>query len=247
MSKRKIWLEIGIVFSLSLGASAVYSIISLIASLTSKAGLSGTTQNLNPSLARQEWLDFSYQFLGVAFGLAPIALALYLLSSDSSSPFNKIGLRFIRFGQSVNRGLLLALIIGVPGLGLYVLARALGWSAKLVPSQFDGYWWVIPMLLFAALRAALLEEVLVIGYLFDRLQLLGFGSKTVLVGSALLRGTYHLYQGFGGFIGNTVMGLVFGLAYQRWGKVMPLVIAHFALDAVAFVGFAQLSKFIHLP
>ena len=138
MSKRKIWLEIGIVFSLSLGASAVYSIVSLISSLTSAAGIAGSTQNLNPSLAPIEWLDFTYQFLGIAFGFAPIALALYLLSSDSNVPQTKIGLSFGKFGQSLNRGWLLALGIGVPGVGLYLLARALGWSAKLVPAQIGG-------------------------------------------------------------------------------------------------------------
>ena len=33
--------------------------------------------------------------------------------------------------------------------------------------------------------------------------------------SAVLRGSYHLYQGFGGFVGNIVMGLVFGRVWQR--------------------------------
>mgnify|MGYP003488981035 FL=1 len=37
--------------------------------------------------------------------------------------------------------------------------------------------------------------------------------------------------------GNFVMGVVFGWCYQRWGRVMPLVIAHTLLDVVAFVGY----------
>jgi membrane protease YdiL (CAAX protease family) len=59
--------------------------------------------------------------------------------------------------------------------------------------------------------------------------------------SAVLRGSYHLYQGFGGFIGNFFMGLLFGYLYQRWGRVMPLVMAHFLLDATIFVGYAALK------
>jgi membrane protease YdiL (CAAX protease family) len=59
--------------------------------------------------------------------------------------------------------------------------------------------------------------------------------------SALLRGSYHLYQGFGGFIGNFFMGLLFGYLYQRWGRVMPLVVAHFLLDAAIFVGYSALK------
>ena len=46
--------------------------------------------------------------------------------------------------------------------------------------------------------------------------------------------------GFGGFLGNVVMGLVFGAAYRRWGRVMPLVVAHTLLDVVAFVGYSLL-------
>ena len=60
-------------------------------------------------------------------------------------------------------------------------------------------------------------------------------------GRALLRGTYHLYQGFGAGLGNVAMGLVFGYAWQRTGRLWPLVIAHGIIDAVAFVGYALLA------
>jgi membrane protease YdiL (CAAX protease family) len=38
------------------------------------------------------------------------------------------------------------------------------------------------------------------------------------------------------------MGLIFGWAYRKWGRVMPLILAHFFLDAVSFVGYALLAK-----
>jgi len=57
----------------------------------------------------------------------------------------------------------------------------------------------------------------------------------------LLRGTYHLYQGFGGFVGNLVMGLIFGWLFLRWKRTAPMVIAHFLIDAVAFVGYVYLQ------
>jgi membrane protease YdiL (CAAX protease family) len=61
------------------------------------------------------------------------------------------------------------------------------------------------------------------------------------VWSSLLRGAYHLYQGFGAGLGNIAMGLVFGYAWQRTGRLWPLVIAHGLIDTVAFVGYALLT------
>ena len=65
--------------------------------------------------------------------------------------------------------------------------------------------------------------------------------------SAPLRRTSHLYQGFGAFVGNLAMGLVFGYLYKRFGRLTPLLVAHFMLDAVAFVGFALLGNTLKLP
>ena len=73
-----------------------------------------------------------------------------------------------------------------------------------------------------------------------RLRQLGVGRAGSIAASSVLRGSYHLYQGFGAGLGNLVMGVVFGAAYDRWRKLWPLVIAHFLLDVVAFVGYALL-------
>jgi hypothetical protein len=244
--------EVLIVFALSLGASAVYSVVSLIAKLTTKAGLAGQTTTLNGALAEREWLDLTYQVLSIGFGLAPVALAMYFLwqsnlESGQGNPFKTIGLNFEKPSFWLSRGIGLAAAIGIPGLGLYVAARFLGLSSKIVPAELPSYWWAIPILLLAAVRAALLEEVLVVAYLFDRLSLLGVSSRAQLFISAALRGSYHLYQGFGGFLGNFVMGLAFGWAYKKWGRVMPLVLAHFILDAVSFVGYALVGNSLPLP
>lgn len=241
-SKRlRIQIEVGVVLALSLGASAVYSIISLLAKLTADTGLSNQTATLNPQLSERQWLDFSYQFLGIALGLAPVALVLYLLWEKEKSPFDLIGLNQNEPGRDIWRGTWIAALIGIPGLGLYLVSRQLGLSAEVIPAALGEYWWTVPMLLFAAVRASLLEEVIVVGYLFNRLSRLGFSIKSQVFISALLRGSYHLYQGFGGFIGNFFMGLLFGYLYQRWGRVMPLVVAHFVLDAAIFVGYAALK------
>ncbi|GAB3616621.1 CPBP family intramembrane metalloprotease [Okibacterium endophyticum] len=235
--RSRLWWEIAIVLGLSLGASAVYSIVSIVSRLTADTPLSDQAAGLNQSQSPLEWLDFSYQFLGIFFDLFAVALALYLLWSPRTSGFERIGLTFAKPGRDAAGGLALFLAIGIPGLVFYAIGRAIGITVAVVPTPLDAYWWTIPILIFAALKAALIEEVIGIGYLFTRLAELGWSKWTIILSSALLRGSYHLYQGIGPFIGNVVMGVLFGWFYTRYGRVMPLVITHWLIDIVSFVGY----------
>ena len=63
----------------------------------------------------------------------------------------------------------------------------------------------------------------------------------MIIASSLLRGSYHLYQGVSAGFGNIIMGVIFAWFYHRTGRVWPLVIAHFLIDAVAFVGYTALG------
>jgi uncharacterized protein len=235
---RRIWLEIAIVLGLSLGASAVYSIVSLLNSLTRDTPLASQTTTLNGSLSARPLFDFVYQLLGITFDLVPVALALYLLWLPGRSALSRLGIDARRPGWDVGTGLALAALIGIPGLGLYLGARALGFSLTVVPTALDAHWWTVPVLVLSALRAALVEEVIVVGYLFTRLRELGWGPWPIIASSAVLRGSYHLYQGFGGFVGNVIMGIVFGWFYHRFGRTTPLIIAHWILDMASFLGYA---------
>ena len=233
---RLIW-EIVIVLGLSLGASAIYSVVSIIARLTEETALGDQSATINGSQSAREWLDFTYQFLGITFALFPVALVLYLLWQPGRNSFRRLGVDFTQPGRDLLRGGGLLLLIGIPGLGLYLAGRALGFTVAVVPSPLDTFWWTIPILVFSALRSALSEELIVVGYLFARLKELGWNAWTIIVSAALLRGSYHLYQGIGPFVGNALMGVVFGWCYLRWGRVMPLVIAHWVLDIASFVGY----------
>ena len=237
--RRRVRAEIWIVLGLSLGQSAVYAVLSLVVKLTN-GGLRESTASLNSSRADQQWLDLTLQVLSIVFALVPVLLAVYLLAGRS------IGLDRRSPGRDTAVGALLALVIGVPGLGLYFAGRTLGVTAEIVTAPDTVYWWTVVILVAAALQNGLLEEVVVVGYLHERLRDLGWGTWPVIVTSALIRGSYHLYQGFGQALGNVVMGLVFGWWYQRTGRVMPLVIAHTLLDVVAFVGYLALGDAVGL-
>jgi membrane protease YdiL (CAAX protease family) len=233
----RLWWEIAIVLALSIGRSAVYSVLALIRALQREAPLGEQQTQLNPSANAEQFWDVLYQFLAIFFSLAPIALAIYLLWEPGTNAFRRIGLDFRHPASDAGRGILLALVIGVPGLALYAAGRALGITVQVDASPLDPSWWTIPLLLLAAVRAGLTEEVIMIGYLFDRLRRFGWSWWTIILSTAALRAAYHAYQGFGAMAGNFAMGVVFGWCYRRWGRVMPLVIAHALLDTVAFIGY----------
>lgn len=240
--KKLLRAEIAIVLALSLGTSAIYSILKFAEAMLSPKGIGGTQTNLNPPQARAEFFDFSYQLLGILFALAPAILALYLLRRENEKSFSEIGFWPISLKRDLLRGLALAAAIGIPGLALYATARLLGLAAQVVPAEIAGYWWTVPMLLLSAARAAIQEEVIMVAYLYKRFDQLGIKFAHQQLISASIRALYHAYQGFAGIVGNFVMGLIFGWAYRKWGRVMPLIVAHFILDAVSFVGYALLAK-----
>ena len=234
---RRLTVEIWIVLGLSLGRSGVYALVDIVARLTAGPPLAQQTATLNASQSPRPYLDLTYQLLSIGFVLVPVALALYLLSGRGSSAVRRIGLGTVRPARDIGIGVGLAALIGIPGLGLYAVGRVLGITVQVQASALNAAWWTIPVLLLAALQNALLEEVIVIGYLMERLRELRWRTPLILGTSALLSGSYHLYQGFGPFLGNIAMGLVFAEYYRRRRRVFPLVVAHTILDVVSFVGY----------
>ncbi|MDQ1178305.1 CPBP family intramembrane glutamic endopeptidase [Microbacterium sp. SORGH_AS_0421] len=234
--RRRLGWEIAIVLLVSVGQSAIYSVVSFVRAAT-RAPISQQQTQLNPSRSAEPLWDAIYQLLDIFFSLALVALAVYLLWEPANNALRRIGLDFRRFGGDTARGILLVILIGAPGIGVYAIGRALGQSIAVIPAPLDSSWWVIALLILAALRAGLTEEVIFLGFLFDRLRRLGWSWTWIIASTALLRGSYHLYQGWPSALGNVVMGLVFGWCYKRWGRVMPLVIAHTIIDIVAFVGY----------
>jgi membrane protease YdiL (CAAX protease family) len=239
-SRKLLGWEIFSVFAVSLGASGLYALVQLIGSLTATRALGKQQAVLNGSLAPgRPVLDLFLQLTSIALALAPVVLVFYLIAREGETP-SVMGFDARHPGQDLLRGAVLAAVIGGSGLGLYLTAFHLGFSLNVVAESLPNVWWRIPVLILNAAQNGLVEETLVIGYLLRRLDQLGWRPSRAIAFSAILRGSYHLYQGFGGFIGNAVMGVIFALCYRRWGRVMPLVIAHTLIDMGAFIGYAEL-------
>lgn len=241
LTRRMLSAEIWLVLALSLGASAVYAVLDLIRDLVRNVPLSRQSAVINSSAATgNSLLDLLYQLVGIALTLVPVALVAYLLARSGES-LPDIGLDGRRPGVELAWGAGLAAVIGGAGLALYLAAYHLGINARVVPTTLPAVWWRIPVLALAALQNGLIEEVVMCGYLLHRLDQLGWSRNRALATSAVIRGSYHLYQGFGGFIGNLVMGLIFGRLYQRQGRLGRLVVAHTLIDAGAFIGYVTLK------
>jgi membrane protease YdiL (CAAX protease family) len=214
-TRRVLGIEVVAVLALSLGASAAYALVDIVRNIVVAVerhqALSAQTTTLYAPLDVHPYIDLAYQLLGVATQLAPVLLVAYLLLRSGES-FKTLGIDRSRPRQDVARGAFLALIVGSVGLALLLGSHAAGFSLTIVGA-----------------------------YLLHRLDQMGWAKWTALVASAVLRGTYHLYQGFGSFLGNMVLGLFFGLIFQRTRRAMPMLIAHFLVDAVAFVGYLELK------
>lgn len=241
LSRQLLVLEVVLVLALSLGKSGVYALVNLIASWTAPGQLSQQAAVMNASKAPgREWLDLTLQLMGLAFGLVPAALAAYLLIRDGKN-LSHIWWDRDRWGSDTVRGMALAAVVGGTGLAFYLATYASGVDLTVVAEDLPHVWWRFPVLILAALQNALLEEIVVLGYVLTRLGDLRMRPGPAVLLAAVLRGSYHLYQGLGGFFGNLAMGLLFGWLYQRWGRITPMVVAHTILDVVAFVGFALLA------
>ncbi|QJY50462.1 CPBP family intramembrane glutamic endopeptidase [Pseudonocardia broussonetiae] len=232
--------EVLVVLTVTLGLSAVRSALSLVDSLLQPVPLSEQQVALNAPAAQAELVDLALQLLRVLQLVGWGALGAYLLVRGGIA-LRAVGLDARRPGRDALGAAGLAALIGVPGLGLYLVARALGVSLAVAPSTLDQTWWQLPVLVLSAAANSWAEEVVMVAYLITRLRQLGWSENGSLLAQALLRGAYHLYQGLGGFVGNVVMGLVFGRVWQRTHRLWALVGAHALIDVVAFAGYALLA------
>lgn len=238
--RRLVVTELLVVLTVTLGLSALRSGLSLLDALLAPTPLAQQQVALNAPAADVGLVDLALQLTRVLQLVGWGALGAYLLLRAGFA-LREVGLDARRPGRDALASAGLAAVIGIPGLGLYLVARAIGVSVTIAPSTLDETWWQLPVLVASAAANGWAEEVVMVGYLITRLRQLGWSASSALLAQALLRGAYHLYQGLGGFVGNVVMGLVFGRYWQRTNRLWPLVAAHTLIDVVAFTGYALLA------
>src|SRR5699024_5515937 len=123
------------------------------------------------------------QLLSIAFTLTPVALVVLLLALTAGSlrqALRDLGLDPGRRLRDLRSGVLLTAGIGLPGLAIYSLGRLLGATVEVIPAALDAHWWTVPVLVLHAVKNAVLEEVIVVGYLFQRLERLGWSGRRII-------------------------------------------------------------------
>jgi len=239
--RRLLAAEVTVVVGLAVGLSALRSVLYFLLAVLAPGGLAAQQTTLNRSLAPQHpWIDLGLQLVFIAGLLAPVGVVLLLVARDGESS-SSIGLRLDRLAGDVGIGLAVAALVGGVGLLAYLVSHLLGLSLTVVPSSLPAQWWRLPVLVLSSLANALLEEIVLAGYLVRRLEQLRWPAGRAVALSAALRGLYHLYQGVAGALGNLVMGGLFAGYFARRRTVVPQIVAHASIDIVAFVGYQLLA------
>src|SRR5208282_3340226 len=86
-----------------------------------------------------------------------------------------------------------------------------------------------------AVTAGVCEEFLYRGFAMAALTRAGLPIWGVVLLSSILFGLAHIYQGRGGLLSTLVIGTVFGTARIAYDGVVPAMLWHFVVDAVAGV------------
>ncbi|MDK7134876.1 CPBP family intramembrane metalloprotease [Corynebacterium sp. UMB4614] len=241
--RRALRVELALLLAVTFGASGLRAILRLVEALTDPTPLNEQEALLNQSQSHLAWLDPAFQLItsGVLLawgGLAAFLLLRHLPPQPAEHLTSRPALRLRIRAKDWPHGAGLAALIGLPGLAFYALAVHLGASKVVVPSGLGEHWWTLPSLLLNAWANGVAEELIVVAWLATRLRQLNVRWPAIFAASALLRASYHLYQGLSAGLGNAVMGLIFIEYFRRTGRVWPLVIAHGLIDTVAFAGYA---------
>jgi hypothetical protein len=182
----------------------------------------------------------------VNLGLLLFAATFWVVSKLRGSTWSDFGLarpkswgRTILTGLGVTLGMLVSFVV------LTSLIQLAFPNTQEDLSRFSFMQGNLPNLILNVVAiwftAGFLEELVWRGYLMNRLiDLQGKETKLAwvisLVGSAIIFGLGHTYQGLGGVIKITTLGLLFGAAFLTTRQnLWPVIIAHALLDTIGFV------------
>jgi membrane protease YdiL (CAAX protease family) len=175
------------------------------------------------------------------------ALLLYLMWR-SGEPWSVFGIQRPRLGDSIKA---IAILLAATVLGVIlalaispfrpesheerrVLMEYLNW----LPFPMTSIDWLL--LLLTCLCIGFSEELVVRGFLLVRFEQLFKSAWVGIVLSSVFFGLAHSYKSFLGALATGLLTVLYGIAFVRWRRLWPLVLAHAMQD------FLVLSVYVFL-
>jgi len=163
-----------------------------------------------------------------------ILLVVLLVIWREKAAVDSVGLikpRFVDIPIGIGFFIFAYIFVTILGLLLTLLGLPIDESVDfLVAKACELEWWWLVI----SITAAVCEEIAFRGFLITRLRAVFRGGWVVpILLSSLAFGAGHSYQGLGGFILLTILGVMLGSLFLVTRSLWPVIIAHFVIDISA--------------
>lgn len=204
--------------------ATITAIITLVAEVSGHSSGGSVFDQLDP--AASTILQVLYT-LALA---APLALVWYLLGRSGLS-FKSIGLDRSHLVRDILVGLLLMLAARIMSNWIGELlfnAHVSGVYNTPLPYGTSKVAFIITGIA-TSIVSGVVEEVVVLGYLTNRLRGLGWALPAIALVSLILRGSYHVEYGLG-VLQPLVFGAMMTAFYLQTRRLLPVIIGHVGYD-----------------
>ncbi|RKE81931.1 CPBP family intramembrane glutamic endopeptidase [Chryseobacterium sp. AG363] len=225
---------VGILLTFTILAAAMLYAFPAVTRIT---GIKGITE-VNFFLSRITlWIILILVFLYTIF----VEKSAFLLKEETkySAAFYVKTVLSLYFICLIGGGILNAVIL------FFIEEKISNKLLNLVPIFRNNYFLVI----FTCLTAAIVEELLMRGYVQSRLEKIYNNPTVAIVISSVLFGILHsTYGTISQVLGPFFIGIVFAIFYKRYSNIKILIICHFMIDFIAmmmmnFIDMKHLSVF----
>jgi len=179
-----------------------------------------------------------------AASMLGLLMVVYVLARSGES-LRTVGLRWNRPVRDVGLGAALAALLIVAAPIIIGISHAIGVHSIGNVSHLLRRWAYEPFRLFESLGTALMEEIVLCGYLLHRLRQIGWSDRRALTTSIAVRCSYHVYAGLPLVLFTVLFGFVMGRVYQRTQRLTAIVAAHALYDATVLTIWIATAHAIH--
>lgn len=181
-------------------------------------------------------------FYGLTYELLALAVLCYVLFRQGHS-LRHLGLSFSWMDIPIS--ILLSVIAYV---AFYICYIAVYYGYYLVagrilipPNQAQTYLdagVTIGTVIFVVVNPVY-EELIARAYTISEVKFLTGSSAVAVVASVILQALYHLYQGIPAAIALGAVFLVLSIYFVRYGRIVPVILAHLYFDVMALLAYAK--------